>query len=240
MRNGMERWIIEKATFWAHLKGMEMKYGFPEGLSKNQNNIVYCCSLVCDMIATRGRPAVEHRGGFESRKGVGNENGKNSHRSFFKPATELFQVGGHSSKQVKLFAIFGRLFQAGVMTKPLALVWYEKLLPGSQLVNRLQDLGYRVHVAPDIDALVGCAERERPMLVLADLVASQAKARVAEIITLLRQNPATCHLPVIAFADEKATALRTAATKAGATLVVNEAAILTHLQQFLDQALQVD
>ncbi len=124
------------------------------------------------------------------------------------------------------------------MTKPLALVWYEKLLPGSQLVNRLQDLGYRVRVAPGLEALVGCAEEDKPMLVLADLAASQA--RVADAIAELRRNPATNHLPVIAFAGEEATALRSAARVAGATLVVNETAILTHLQQFLDQALQLD
>ena len=40
------------------------------------------------------------------------------------------------------------------MTQPLALVLYEKLLPGSQLVNRLQDLNYRVQVIPDAEKLV--------------------------------------------------------------------------------------
>src|SRR5262245_49139849 len=35
------------------------------------------------------------------------------------------------------------------MTEPLALVVYEKLLPGSQLVNRLQDLKYRVQTVAD-------------------------------------------------------------------------------------------
>src|SRR5438445_9362650 len=50
---------------------------------------------------------------------------------------------------VKIFAIYGRLFQAGAMTTPLALVFYENLLPGSQLVNRLQDLGYRVQTIGD-------------------------------------------------------------------------------------------
>jgi hypothetical protein len=28
------------------------------------------------------------------------------------------------------------------MTQPLALVYYEKLMPGSQLVNKLRDLNY--------------------------------------------------------------------------------------------------
>ena len=124
------------------------------------------------------------------------------------------------------------------MTQPLALVLYEKLLPGSQLVNRLQDLGYRVLVVPGADALVACAEQEKPMLVLADLAATQAK--VPEAIARLRQHSATNHLPVIAFADEKETALRTAAESVGATLVVSDAAILTHLEQFLERALRLD
>lgn len=124
------------------------------------------------------------------------------------------------------------------MTQPLALVLYEKLLPGSQLVNRLQDLGYRVLVVPGADALLACAEQEKPMLVLADLAATQAK--VPEVIARLRQHSATSHLPVIAFADEKEAALKAAAESAGAALVVSDAAILTHLEQFLERALRLD
>jgi CheY-like chemotaxis protein len=124
------------------------------------------------------------------------------------------------------------------MTQPLALVLYERLLPGTQLVNRLQDFGYRVLTANSLESLLDTATREKPMLVLADLVAR--RFQVAEGIAQLRQNPATNHLPVIAFADDKNAALQTAAREAGATLVVNEAAILTHLEQFLDQALQLD
>jgi CheY-like chemotaxis protein len=124
------------------------------------------------------------------------------------------------------------------MTQPLALVWYEKLLPGSQLVHRLQDLGYRVLTAPGADALSACAEQEKPMVVLTDLASGRAK--VPEAIAQLRQNAATSHLPVIAFGEEKEEALRVAAQAAGATLVVNDAAILSHLEQFLERALHLD
>lgn len=124
------------------------------------------------------------------------------------------------------------------MTQPLALVLYEKLLPGSQLVNRLQDAGYRVQTVPGAEALVASAEQEKPIIVLTDLASTHAK--IPEVIAHLRQNPATSHIPVIAFADEKETDLQTAARNAGATLVVNDAAILTHLQPFLEQALRVD
>jgi CheY-like chemotaxis protein len=124
------------------------------------------------------------------------------------------------------------------MTQPLALVFYEKLLPGTQLVNRLQDLGYRVVTVNGLEPLLSSALNEKPMLVFADLESRRVK--VSEGISQLRQNPATAHLPIIAFAPDRDAALQTAARDAGATLVVNDAAILTHLGQFLDQALQFD
>lgn len=124
------------------------------------------------------------------------------------------------------------------VTQPLALVLYEKLLPGSQLVNRLQDMGYRVLTAPGADQLTACAEQEKPLVVLVDLMST--KAKIADAIAHLRKNAATSHLPVIAFSDEKDQALQTTAKDAGATIVVNEAAITTHLAQFLERALQLD
>ncbi|MGO8927719.1 MAG: hypothetical protein ACLQU3_12610 [Limisphaerales bacterium] len=124
------------------------------------------------------------------------------------------------------------------MTKPLALVLYEKLLPGSQLVNRLQDMNYRVQAIADADRLVECAEQDKPMLVLADL--ESTRDDVCPAVARLKQNAATKHLPVIAFSGENAAELQAAARAAGATLVVSEAAILNHLPQFLDQALQVE
>ena len=60
------------------------------------------------------------------------------------------------------------------MTQPLALVAYENLMPGSQLVNRLQDLGYRAHQVVEVAKLVEVAEREKPMLVVIDLFFSKA------------------------------------------------------------------
>jgi CheY-like chemotaxis protein len=123
-------------------------------------------------------------------------------------------------------------------TQPLALILYEKLLPGSQLVNRLQDAGYRVQTVPTAEALVASAEQEKPLVVLADLASTHAK--IPEIIGRLRQNTPTSHIPVIAFAEEKEAELQEAARAAGATLVVTDAGILTHLTQFLEQALSVD
>ena len=124
------------------------------------------------------------------------------------------------------------------MTQPLALVLYEKLLPGSQLVNRLQDLHYRVQAIAEAERLVDCAEQAKPMLVLADLESSQNN--VCPALARLKQNAATQHLPVIAFSGENAAELQAAAKAAGVTLIVSEAAMLNHLPQFLDQALQVE
>jgi len=124
------------------------------------------------------------------------------------------------------------------MMQPLALVLYEKLLPGSQLVNRLQDLLYRVQVVNDAGQLVESAESAKPMLVLADLTSSRHD--VVAAIGRLRNNAATAHLPVIAFGADKDTKLQAQAKSAGATLVVGESALLGHLPQLLEQALQIE
>ncbi len=124
------------------------------------------------------------------------------------------------------------------MVQPLALVLYERLLPGSQLVNRLQDLKYRVQTINDPALLVNCAEEAKPMLVLADL--SSAKNNVCPALERLKQNPGTQHLPVVAFGADDNPELQAAGKAAGVTLLVSEAAILNHLPQVLQQALQLD
>jgi CheY-like chemotaxis protein len=124
------------------------------------------------------------------------------------------------------------------MIQPLALVLYERILPGSQLVNRLQDLKYRVHTITDPARLVGSAEEFKPMLVLADLEPNGSA--VCEAIAKLKQGEATSHLPVIVFGAEGKEQVQAAARAAGVTLIVGETALRTHLDQFLEQALQVE
>ncbi len=124
------------------------------------------------------------------------------------------------------------------MTQPLALVVYEKLLPGSQLVNRLQDLHYRVQAVTDADTLTLCAQQEKPMLVLADLTSTTRN--VCAAISQLRQTPGTNHIPVIAFGPEDEAELQQSALAAGAALATSEAAILNHLPELLEQALHVE
>jgi chemosensory pili system protein ChpA (sensor histidine kinase/response regulator) len=123
------------------------------------------------------------------------------------------------------------------MTEPLALVVYEKLLPGTQLVNRLQDLGYRVQSVGDASLLGETAEQAGPLVVFADL--ESTRHNLLEIIKRLRQKPATAHLPVIAFGPEDREGLQEAARAAGVTLLASEAALMDHLPELLQQALQV-
>jgi CheY-like chemotaxis protein len=117
------------------------------------------------------------------------------------------------------------------MTEPLALVFYEKLMPGSQLVNKLQDLNYRVQAVNDPALLQPGALRESPLLVIADLAGGK---KVFSAIAGLKADAATSHIPAIAFAAEGATQAMAAAQKAGAKLVVSEIAIANHLAKLLN------
>jgi CheY-like chemotaxis protein len=118
------------------------------------------------------------------------------------------------------------------MTQPLAIVFYEKLLPGSQLVNRLHDLNYRVQAINDPAALQASIQREMPMLLLADLT---SRADIAQVIANLKAEPATAHIPVIAFAEEKSLDRLAAAQKAGAALAVSDVALTSYLPQLLNR-----
>lgn len=124
------------------------------------------------------------------------------------------------------------------MTKPLALVFYDNLIPGSQLINRLQDLGYRVLSFHDGYLIEDQAEREKPLVILADL--SSKKHDVCTALKKLRENPKTRHVPVLAFTSEENSDLEKKAHESGATLVANAAAILDQLPMLLAQVLEVE
>lgn len=130
-----------------------------------------------------------------------------------------------------------RCSNSGVIL-PLALVYYEDLMPGSQLVNRLQDLRYRVQVAGSVPELLALASGAGPMLVIVDLVSH--KADMCGVIRGLRADAATSHLPILGFGDDAEPDRLTAAQSAGATVVVSDSALVAHLQQFIDRALQVE
>ncbi len=124
------------------------------------------------------------------------------------------------------------------MTKPLALVFYERLMPGSQLVNRLQDIGYRVSTVTDIGALIAQAEKEMPMVLFMDLTSQRGDPNA--VIKELRAGGGTGHIPIIAFTNMANRKAQEAATDAGAKLVAVDEAILPQLPHLLDQALEVD
>lgn len=121
--------------------------------------------------------------------------------------------------------------------KPLALLLYSNLLPGGQLAGRLQDMGYRVQTVGDSAALQEVCEREKPLVLLAELSKS---ATVCDAIAQMKKNPATGHIPVLAYSAAQDKTMQALAEQAGISLLVGHAAVLEHLPQLLDQVLQVD
>ncbi|HYE31583.1 MAG TPA: hypothetical protein VEH27_09150 [Methylomirabilota bacterium] len=124
------------------------------------------------------------------------------------------------------------------MTTPLAILYHEKILPGSQLVNRLQDLGYRVHTAPNAGSLAQEVAEKMPMVLVMDLESKGSD--LPAVIQAIRKNPATAHVAILAYAAAKQQRTQAAAREAGATLVADEAGILNQLPQLLEQALVVE
>lgn len=121
--------------------------------------------------------------------------------------------------------------------QPLGIVFYERLMPGSQLVNRLQDLKYRVLVVNNPALLAATVRRESPLVAFVDL---EARGDVCDAIRRIKADEATAHLPVIAFATDTNAKTFEAAQQAGATLVVGESRLGSHLPQLLEQALSFD
>jgi DNA-binding response OmpR family regulator len=122
------------------------------------------------------------------------------------------------------------------MSKPVALVHYTNLLPGSQVANRLIDLGYRVETLHDLSKLRETAEREKPLVVIAE-ISQDASACAA--ITELRNNAATSHIPVLAFSANYTAALQRQTQEAGVTLLASSTVVLDQFPRLLDQALEI-
>jgi CheY-like chemotaxis protein len=124
------------------------------------------------------------------------------------------------------------------MIQPLAFVVYEKLLPGSQLVNRLQDLKYRVQTLTDPAQLSSVAIEAKPMLVFIDL--EPTGKDILGAIKQLKGDAQTSHIPVVGFMLQSNKELEEAAHTAGVTTVAAESVLLNYLPQLLDQALQLE
>ncbi len=121
---------------------------------------------------------------------------------------------------------------------PVALIFYDNLLIGSQLVNRLQDLGYRVQLVSDLETLARLAQEVKPMVFLTNLTARTSP--VLDAIRVLRANTVTAHIPVLVFTKEGEKQLPHLARAAGATLVTSEAGSVAQLPQLLERALEVE
>jgi PleD family two-component response regulator len=123
------------------------------------------------------------------------------------------------------------------MSKPLALLYYSNLLPGSQLAGRLQDLGYRVQSVSTAALLPTACDSEMPLVVIAELA---PVAAVFAAIAQLRAAPATQHVPVLGFARAHDAGVQAQAREAGVTLLAADAGIAEQLPQLLDRILQVE
>ncbi len=123
------------------------------------------------------------------------------------------------------------------MSEPLAVVYYSSIIPGSRLATRLQDLGYRVHPLAALADLPTACEREKPMIALVEISPAADGQRE---VKALRANPATAHIPVLAFCGPHDKAFSAAAHEAGVSLLASSASALEQLPMLLDQALEVN
>jgi PleD family two-component response regulator len=122
--------------------------------------------------------------------------------------------------------------------EPLAMLLYQKLLPGTQLVNRLQDLKYRVQTISSPAELAESAVKFKPMVVLVDL--GRPDPDLLREVRRLRERDETHHLPVIGFGAAGTEEAEKSVMEAGVTLLVSDSAILSHLSQCLTKALELD
>ena len=134
------------------------------------------------------------------------------------------------------FAFHLARVQFGSVTRPLALIYFQSPLVGNQLVNRLQDMQYRVNTAGTTAEFLNQARDGGIMLVLADV--EGADEALLETLRTLRTEEATRHIPIIAFSSSQTTL--DYAQKAGCTIAVEASVLLAHLPQILEQALQLE
>lgn len=76
------------------------------------------------------------------------------------------------------------------------------------------------------------------MLLLAEL--SLRQGDFCDVISDIKRDPSTEHIPIIGYAASKNKSLHDAAVAAGARLVAVDTAILDQLPQLLDYALALD
>ncbi len=122
--------------------------------------------------------------------------------------------------------------------KPLAFICLENSVVGSQMVNRLMDLGYQPQSVNDISQLASQAKSRMPFVIICSLVSKRADA--LQVVREMRAEEATKHIPVIGVTPDLSPKFHSDAVEAGATLVVVENGVLAQLPQLLDAALAVE
>ena len=123
------------------------------------------------------------------------------------------------------------------MNEPIALLLCGRALIATQLEERLVALRYRTRVVSTPADLIAVAEQAKAMVVLADI--EGAPEPVLAVLEKLRTNPVTAHIPTIGFVREADAGTQAALLARGVAPVVSEAAMLSHLPQLLDRALDV-
>jgi PleD family two-component response regulator len=131
----------------------------------------------------------------------------------------------------------GRLPIVAGVTKPLALLLHDRLLPGTRLAGQLEELGWRVLTLAEPAALPAQAAGGRAMVVVADL--GRHRAEVLDAVRALHAQPATAHVPVIGYLPREDGPSRGEAEAAGICLVATDGTIVLHLAQFLERALDI-
>jgi len=124
------------------------------------------------------------------------------------------------------------------VTKPLAIVFYEKLLPGSRIGHQLADLGWRVLEVKLASDLLPQVRSQRPVLIVAEVALRTGD--LLPVIAELKRLPETSHVPILGYGDPKNQKLVDAALLAGVRLMAAEAGLFDQLPQLLEHVLAVD
>lgn len=155
------------------------------------------------------------------------------------PGAGALQAGAGRGRSSSLLRSRGPLATVpGVVTKPLAIVFYEKLLPGSRLPFRLADLGWRVSEVKLANQLIPEVRAQMPLVVLMELALRTGDT--CPVISEIRRDPVVRHIPVLGYCDPKNKKLCDAAIAAGASLVAAEAGLLEQLPHLLNHVLAVE
>jgi hypothetical protein len=107
----------------------------------------------------------------------------------------------------------------------------------TQLAERLDALHYRRVTVADPLQLGPNAQAEKPLIILADL--EEREELVVAAVGQLRGEASTTHIPVIGFRRELDDASQASLAAHGFTFAASDAAILNHLPQLLERALDV-